>query len=276
MEKQKLLIRKVYLQRGILYDGDWEKVEAEQAVKDERQSRQRKQSKLDFGKTRNMTPKKLQKAKRDPKALIQKFQNDACRLPATPEFARKLTKLMREQAVDSPPPTAVVLQSLIEAHEKSGNDATRSSSYRLWLLTEEERAGEMRDDDAEDEDGSDIQDDSETSDVESSESDNESDSEEDGGAGGSNEQEADDEDEVGVGIEHYEPEFVDEGSEGGVGEEERSGDRQDAGSEGMGGTEDNRTQLNESSQGSLGSGTTPRRSWAHDAIFKIYKRRIPW
>ena len=289
-----------------------------------------------------MTPRKPQKAKRDPEALLQKFQNDACRLPATPEFARKLAKLMREQLVDSPPPTSVVLQALIEAHAKSKNDATRSPSYMIWELNRENKAEQIQADEFED--GSDVYGDYENSDEEDSESDDES---EGGGVGGSLERESEDEGEVrfrdliesksnddgseGGGEECIEPEFDDDGSEGGVGlhqeseVEGRSDDGRDAGSEGVGRSGGNRgkgleiqpkgveggkveldvglgagnddsdvdmgddnsdratsqtafgvsTQSNELFQGSLGSGTTPGRPWAHDTIFHIFNRQAP-
>ena len=159
---------------------------------------------------------------------------------------------MREQLVDLPPPTPLLLQALTEAHAKLKVDSTRSPSYRSWQLSRENEAEQIHGDEYDD--GSDGYEDSESSDEQDSESDDESDG---GGVGGSLEGESDHEGEVrfrdlietkssddgseGGAGELIELEFNDDGSEGGVGlhleseVEERSGDDRDAESGGIGG-----------------------------------------
>lgn len=139
MEKQKLLIRKVYLQGGMLYEGDYDEVEALQAAKDEQQIRQRQQAKVDSGKSKNTTPKNAQKTTKDTASIVQSFHNDACSLSDTPKFARKLYRLLKQQLPNTPPPPTVLHKALTEAHAKSKTDATRSPSYRDWMLEQGKR-----------------------------------------------------------------------------------------------------------------------------------------
>ena len=95
-EKQKLLIRKIYHQRGVQYEGDLENIEAIQADKDQKQGSKRKKAKLNSGKMKNATPRKTQKTKQDSDSILQQFRNDACNLPATPQFANRLRAIMRK------------------------------------------------------------------------------------------------------------------------------------------------------------------------------------
>lgn len=77
--------------RGVLYQGDYEEIEAVQAAKHASHTGKHKKA---SGKVKNKTPKKTQKPKQDSKLMLKKLYTDAPCLPATEGFAKRLRAAM--------------------------------------------------------------------------------------------------------------------------------------------------------------------------------------
>ena len=135
-DKQKLLIRQVYHQGGVLYEGDLEMIEALQAAKDKTEKQRRKISMAKSGKIQNTAPKKIRQIQNDSALSIEKFHINACSLPTTREFARHLRRQMLEHLTKTLPPTAVLLAALQHAHSANTADATTTPPYVQWQLRE--------------------------------------------------------------------------------------------------------------------------------------------
>ena len=129
MLKQKLLIRKVYLQGGALYEGNVDEIEAVQAEKDQLQGSRRKKAKLKSGITKNTTPKKPKIIEQDSKSILDMFKDDACNLPTSPHSLKKLRASWKKFLPLTVPPTDVLLAALTEAQTDGEKDARKTRAY---------------------------------------------------------------------------------------------------------------------------------------------------
>lgn len=159
--KQKLLIRQVYHQGGVLYEGDLEMIEALQAVKDKTATQKRRISLAKSGKVKNVAQKKAPKSHSD---SVMKFCNNTSSLPDTHEFAKELQGLLGEQMNILPPPTYVLQEAIRQAHADGAENATRSLAFLQWCWANDKQAspsedGDDEDSGVEDEDGEDDEDD---------------------------------------------------------------------------------------------------------------------
>ena len=173
MLKQKLLIRKVYLQGGVLYEGNVDEIEAVQAERDQLQCSRRKKAKLMSGITKDTTPKKPKNTEQDSKSILDMFKDDACNLPATIQFAGRLREIIKQYLPNEPPPNMILYASLKEAQTDGEKDARKTRPYQTWNLNKEQHSAlsEYGDDETSDEE-------------EEVDEDDESDEEEDGSEGG--------------------------------------------------------------------------------------------
>ena len=287
-EKQRLLIRMIYHQEGVQYEGDLENIEAIQAAKNQKQGSKRKKAKLDSGKMKNTTPRKTQKTKRDSDLILQQFRKDASNLPATPQFAKRLRAIMEKHLPDGPPPTAVIHAALQEAHAGDKDDACKTRPYMRWALDRDERftasghgddedsEGDGEDDEGEEEDQGEEEDEGEE---EESEHEEYEENLSEGNIGDGNDmveeheaEQEEDEDEMSLGA----GEKKDDSNDGGDSDDSEAGVRLHGT---FGGSDqvpsptasEVATQSNQLSQGSSGTGTRDKNvRRAHDAIFAAF------
>ena len=75
IEKLKKLLKKIYYQDAVQFEGDLEAIEAIAREKYQKQGSKRKKAKLDSGKTKNTTSRKSQNTKQVSKATLDQFEN---------------------------------------------------------------------------------------------------------------------------------------------------------------------------------------------------------
>ena len=151
--KQKLLIRKIYLQGGVLYEGNVDEIEAVQAEKDQLEGSRRKNAKLKSGITKNTTPKKPKIIEQDSKSILDMFKYDACNLPTSPYSLKKLRASWKKLLPLVAPPTDVLLAALTEAQTDGEKDGRQTTAYLTWCIDKGKYTGlsEPADDETSDE-----------------------------------------------------------------------------------------------------------------------------
>ena len=137
-EKRKQLINKIYRQGGVLYQGDYEEIEAAQAAKHASHTGKRDKA---SGKVTRRTPKKTQQPKQDSGSLLKKLYTDAPSLPATEEFAKRLRAAMLEEEE--------------EEEEEETNEDDDDDEYDEYMENyfEDEEDEEMEENEGDEEDG---------------------------------------------------------------------------------------------------------------------------